>query len=70
LTGSAPVEDPWLWDLVGRLPQRLRQPVLLHYYADLPVSDVARALHRPEGTIKRALSEGRALLQAGIEANQ
>lgn len=54
--------DPWLKDLVMQLPDRLRRPVLLHYYADLPVAEVARALHRPVGTIKRALFEGRAKL--------
>jgi RNA polymerase sigma-70 factor, ECF subfamily len=58
----APAADPWLRDLVERLPDRLRMPVLLHYYADLPVSDVATALGRPEGTIKRLLAEGRAAL--------
>jgi RNA polymerase sigma-70 factor (ECF subfamily) len=62
--------DPWLRDLVMRLPDRLRRPVLLHYYADLPVAEVAKALHRPVGTIKRALSEGRAHLLNDIEEQQ
>jgi RNA polymerase sigma-70 factor (ECF subfamily) len=59
--------DVWLRDLVERLPERLRMPVLLHYYADLPVSEVAAALRKPEGTVKRALSEGRAALLALME---
>jgi len=57
----------WLRDLVERLPERLRTPVLLHYYADLSVADVAKALHRPVGTVKRLLAEGRASLLARIE---
>lgn len=48
-----------LRDLVERLPEPLRVPVLLHYYADLPISDVARLMHRPLGTIKRRLHEAR-----------
>ena len=40
--------DPWLRDLVERLPDRLRTPVLLHYYADMSVAEVAAALHQPE----------------------
>lgn len=60
--GAVLAADPWLRDLVERLPERLRMPVLLHYYADLPVAAVAQALGRPEGTIKRELSEGRAAL--------
>lgn len=54
--------DPWLRDLVERLPVRLREVVLLHYYADLPVADVAVAVKRPVGTVKRRLHEARALL--------
>ncbi len=61
---SAVVDGPdlALRDLVGRLPDRLRMPLLLHYYADLPVDDVARILHRPAGTVKRWLAEARAAL--------
>jgi len=49
-------------DAIDRLPRKLREPVLLHYVADLAVDDVARALGRPLGTVKRQLHEGRALL--------
>jgi RNA polymerase sigma-70 factor (ECF subfamily) len=54
--------DPWLRDLVDRLPGHLRQAVLLHYYADLPVDEVARLVHRPVGTVKRRLHDARQLL--------
>jgi RNA polymerase sigma factor (sigma-70 family) len=63
---STAAADPWLRDLVERLPDRLRMPVLLHYYADLPVAAVAKALKKPEGTIKRALVDGRAQLLASL----
>lgn len=55
--------DTSVRDLVERLPDRLRAPVLLHYYADLPISEVARLLRKPEGTVKRALYDARARLQ-------
>ena len=61
--------DPWLRDLVDRLPDRLREVVLLHYYADLPVADVALAIHRPVGTVKRRLHEARALLSDAVLAS-
>jgi DNA-directed RNA polymerase specialized sigma24 family protein len=54
--------DTGVLDAVERLPRPLREVVLLHYYADLSVDDVARALHRPAGTVKRRLSEARAVL--------
>jgi RNA polymerase sigma-70 factor (ECF subfamily) len=62
LPAGRPAYDPWLRDLVQRLPVRLREVVLLHYYADLPVAEVAAAIHRPVGTVKRRLHEARALL--------
>jgi RNA polymerase sigma-70 factor (ECF subfamily) len=49
-------------DAIDRLPRKLREPVLLHYVADLAMDDVARALGRPLGTVKRQLHEARALL--------
>jgi RNA polymerase sigma-70 factor (ECF subfamily) len=61
---AAAAHDPWLRDLVDRLPGRLRTAVLLHYYADLPVEEVARLTRRPVGTVKRRLHEARAALQA------
>ena len=51
-----------LRDLVNRLPERLRTPTLLHYYADLPTAEVARLMRRPPGTIRRRLAEARRLL--------
>lgn len=52
---------------VQRLPRRLRDVVLLHYYADLSVADVAQAMQRPAGTIKRQLSEARQLLATHLD---
>jgi RNA polymerase sigma-70 factor (ECF subfamily) len=66
----AEAHDPWLWDLVQRLDARLRVPVLLHYYADLPVKDVADQLNLPVGTVKRRLHEARALLLDVVEESR
>ena len=52
---------------VERLPARYREVVLLFYYADLPLAAVAAAVRRPEGTVKRQLSEARALLASDLE---
>jgi RNA polymerase sigma factor (sigma-70 family) len=54
-------------DAVARLPERYREVVLLHYYADLTVPLVARAVRRPEGSVKRQLSEARRLLAESLE---
>jgi len=67
---STPAADPWLRDLVERLPDRMRAPVLLHYYADMSIAEVAGALHRPEGTIKRILFDARARLLGILEGDR
>src|SRR3954470_9833213 len=45
VTEGGPEHDPWLRDLVERLPVRHREVVLLHYYADLPVAEITAAIH-------------------------
>jgi RNA polymerase sigma-70 factor (ECF subfamily) len=58
--------EPGVRDVVERLPKKWREVVVLHYYADLPVADVARQLSQPEGTIRRRLTEARALLAVSL----
>jgi RNA polymerase sigma-70 factor (ECF subfamily) len=58
--------DVAVLDAVERLPEQLRDVVLLYYYADLPVDEVARAIRRPVGTVKRRLHEARAHLAATL----
>lgn len=62
--------DPSIRDLVERLPKRLRSVVLLHYYADLPVREVAAVLGKAEGSVKRALFDARARLHADLEGTR
>lgn len=52
--------------LVQSLPERLRTPVLLYYYADLPVREVALLMGRNEGTVKADLHAARELLRARL----
>lgn len=43
---------------VAQLPPRTRTAVVLRFYADLPVSDVARVMGCAEGTVKSLTSKG------------
>ena len=58
--------DPSVRLLVQSLPQRLRTPVLLYYYADLPVREVSALMGRNEGTVKADLHAARELLRAKL----
>ena len=60
---AAPAVDLELSDVVARLPRRLRDVVVLHLVADLPVAEVATVTGIPVGTVKRRLYEARALLR-------
>lgn len=57
-------------EAVLALPDRLRMPVLLHYFADLSVASVASHLGKSEGTIKRDLYDARARMATRLEATR
>jgi len=65
---TTPAPDTSLRDLVERLPDRLRPAVLLRYYADMSVAEVADALRRPEGTVKRLLFDAHHRLKSEMKA--
>ncbi len=65
---TTPAADPSIRDLVERLPERMRAAVLLHYYAGLNVAEVASALGRPDGTVKRCLHDARNILRDELTA--
>lgn len=51
---------------VERLPQRTRAAVVLRYYADMSVRDVASAMGTSENTVKTQLREALALLRTAL----
>jgi RNA polymerase sigma-70 factor, ECF subfamily len=48
----------WLYDMLGRLAIDQRVVVVLHYYLDLPVTEVAEILDIPYGTAASRLHRG------------
>jgi RNA polymerase sigma-70 factor (ECF subfamily) len=56
---AAPGPDVDVRLAVNALPARLRTPVLLHYYADLPVVEIARLLRCSETSVRGRLTEAR-----------
>lgn len=56
---------------VARLPERERRVLVLRYYADWSVQEVAGALRCPEGTVKRLTAQGiQRLRSAGLEVDR
>jgi RNA polymerase sigma factor (sigma-70 family) len=64
-------ERLWARDLVHaallRVPPRQRAVLVLRYFEDLPVSDVAVAMGCTEGTVKSQTSRGLVALRAAVE---
>jgi RNA polymerase sigma-70 factor (ECF subfamily) len=53
-------------DLIVRLPELYRQAVLLFYWEDRSVSEVAKLLSLREGTVKTRLRRARAILEGRL----
>ena len=62
-----PAQDVDVRELIERLPAKLRDPFLLHYYGGFGLKEVASLLNRPEGTIKADLSAARSRLKTALE---
>ena len=54
--------DAVLRQVVQTLPPRYREPIVLYYFNEMNLSETAKALGMPEGTLKARLSRARALL--------
>jgi RNA polymerase sigma-70 factor (sigma-E family) len=56
-----------LAEALAALPHHYREVVVLHYFADLSVDEVATVLSVPVGTIKSRLSRARTALAAQLD---
>jgi RNA polymerase sigma-70 factor (ECF subfamily) len=57
-----------LWRAIERLPDNLRIPLLLYYMEEQSVSEIARILSLPQGTVKSRLYHARKQLKNELEA--
>jgi RNA polymerase sigma-70 factor (ECF subfamily) len=51
---------------VKSLPEKFRIPIILHYTMEMNVSDIARAMRLPAGTVKSRLFKARKLIEKGL----
>jgi RNA polymerase sigma-70 factor (ECF subfamily) len=56
-----------LSEALDAIPRGYREVIVLHYYADLSVEEIAATLGIPAGTVKSRLSRGRAALAARLD---
>jgi RNA polymerase sigma-70 factor (ECF subfamily) len=68
-TSAAPERaphDPALLDALAQLDPAYRLPILLHYYADLPIEQVAQSLGISVSAVKSRLHRARAQLRNSL----
>lgn len=58
------VVDDSLWKVLHDIAAPLREVVMLRYFAERPVEEIATALAVPEGTVKSRLHKAREILYA------
>ena len=63
-------EELDLWEHIKNLPDTLRAPVVLFYYEDLPISEIADILSLSPGAVKTRLSRARVLLRMRLEKEE
>ncbi len=51
---------------VDQLNEKYRQVIILKYFEDLKIKDIAQALNQPEGTVKTRLNKGLRLLRRAL----
>ena len=62
--------DNELWQAIRSMDEKQRLPVILRYYHELPVAEIAALLHIPEGTVHSRLNKARAHLRAMLKEGQ
>jgi RNA polymerase sigma-70 factor (ECF subfamily) len=67
---AALTHDPALVDALAQLDPAYRLPILLHYYADLPLDQVAQSLNLTVPAIKSRLHRARALLRNALAEDE
>lgn len=55
---ESPTAEVETLELLRPLPHKQRVALLLHYYVDMSVADVARVMRLPEGTVKTLIHRG------------
>jgi RNA polymerase sigma-70 factor (ECF subfamily) len=71
--GSSPGPSPMrvdVRDVVDKLPPRQRMAVILFYYIDLPVAEVAEVMRCAPGSVKSALHDARTRLAQQLEGHR
>ncbi len=60
-------EETTIWQSILSLPVKYRETIILYYYEDLSIKEIADMLFMAESTIKSRLQRARALLKTSLQ---
>ena len=60
-------DEEAMMEAVHQLPSAFREVILLHYYQNFGISEIAQMMDLPEGTISSRLSRGRKKLESILQ---
>ena len=67
---SEPGDRPAVLAALGRLPQRRREALVVRYWLDLPLDEIATAMDVRVGTVKSLISRGLDSLAVDLEVDR
>ena len=53
--------------IIQTLPEKIRVPLILFYFSDCSVEQIAAIIKKPPGTVKSRLFKGRSLIKKRLE---
>ena len=60
-------EETFIWQSILLLPVKYRETIILYYYEELSIKEIAELLQTPESTIKSRLQRGRLQLKSSLQ---
>ena len=66
--GGSDSADTGLWAAMCRLKEKYRLPLYLHYFEEIPIQEIARAMKLSEGAVKMRLRRAKEKLKAELES--
>ena len=60
-------EETAIWQSILSLPVKFRETIILYYYEDLSIKEIAALLQTAESTIKSRLQRGRLQLKSSLQ---
>ena len=63
-------EKARIYSILTNLPNKYKEPLVLYYYEDFKIEEIAKILKKTTSCIKKRLERGRQMIKKEIEVNE